>query len=279
MKVWKYQALLNPFLVVEAESLPADWDEHFVRNLCDTRTGLGADGLVVHYARENSEAGFRVRMFNSDGSEFEKSGNGLRIFIRYLWDNDFISEGSCTVKTLGGSVSAEVSNGGEAIALNLGSLKFNSLDVPLRGPAREVLKEELDLGTEKILISACSIGNPLSAVFVDRVSPALAQRIGPKIEHHPSFPKRINVAFVEVVNRNSLKLELWERGAGYTLSSGICSAGAAGIAHRLGLCEREVVAHMPGGSLRVSLGDDYAVTIAGAVQFVAEANMSLPKST
>jgi diaminopimelate epimerase len=271
LRFTKYEALGNDYLVAESADVGRLLSPGFVRRLCDRHFGVGADGLLVSEAPSPS---FCLRIFNSDGSEAEKSGNGLRIYARYLWDRDHVGEEPFAVQTSGGLVTCRVASSGEAVSVEMGRVSFWSQDIPVAGPDREVLREPLDLGGEGLEISAASIGNPHCVIVTPETSPRLARELGPRIETHPSFPRRTNVQFVQLLNRHAIRIEIWERGAGYTLGSGTSSCAAAAVCHRLGLCAPDVTVSMPGGRLSVEIAEDASVSMTGPARRVAEGRLS-----
>lgn len=271
MRFSKYEALGNDYLVVESDDVGGYLSPAFIQRLCDRHYGVGADGLLVSGAASSR---FSLRIFNPDGSEAEKSGNGLRIYARYLWDRNRVGEEPFAVRTAGGVVTCRVAAGGEAVSVAMGPVSFWSRDIPVTGPNREVLREPLDLGRETLEISAATVGNPHCVVVTPEASPRLAQELGPQIENHPCFPQRTNVQFVRLLSRDAISIEIWERGAGYTLASGTSSCAAAAVCHRLGLCAPRVTVKMPGGSLHVEIAGDASVCITGPARPVAEGHLS-----
>ena len=267
MKLSKYHALGNDYLVLAAEDAPPALGPAAVRRICDRHLGVGADGILVEQADARVH---RVRILNPDGSEAEKSGNGLRIFARQLWDRGRVGEEPFGVEVAGGAVVCRVAAGGRSVAVEMGHVRFDSAAIPVAGPRREVLDEVLELEGESLRFSAASIGNPHCVILREAVSAEEARRLGPRIETHPLFPNRTNVQLVQLVDRATLRLEIWERGVGYTLSSGSSSCAAAAVAHRLGRCDALVRVVMPGGTLSIEIGADYAVRMTGAVTRVAE---------
>jgi diaminopimelate epimerase len=250
----KYHALGNDYVVVEE----ADWpplDAPLVRRVCDRHFGIGADGILVRIAATSRH---RLRIFNPDGSQAEKSGNGLRIFARYLWDHELAGSGPFKVETPGGEVTCIVHEGGGSVTVDMGRVTF------------ERLNERLTVGGETLEYSAVSVGNPHCVIIRTRTSAEEARRLGPLIEAHADFPKRTNVQFLQILDRRNLKLEIWERGAGYTLASGTSGTAAAAVARRLGLVEGAVTVHMPGGPLDVEIDDRDFARLRGAVVRVAE---------
>lgn len=269
MKFVKYQALGNDYLVVHPEQAGERLSADFARWLCDRRYGAGSDGVLLGPLPAETCA-FSLRLYNPDGTEFEKSGNGLRIFARYLWDNGLVGNDPFRVHTPGGEVHCRVHPGGRTVTVEMGQVRFNSKDIPVSGPDREVLNEELTVERADFRISAATIGNPHCIVHCDHISMEDALRWGPLIEKHALFPKHTNVQFLKTIDANNIQIQIWERGAGYTLASGTSSCAAAAVAHRLGWCEQDIAVHAPGGVLKVSLSGEFYATLEGPVTKVFE---------
>ena len=270
MNVFKYHALGNDYIVIDPKSFARELDEKMIKLICHRNFGVGSDG-ILYGPLPSSRAPFRLRIFNPDGSEAEKSGNGLRIFCRYLFDRKLVSENSeFLVDTLGGVVRATVFDGGKTIQVDMGRVSFWSDEIPMTGPRREVLREKLSVLDRIFNVCCATIGNPHCVIPSSEVSEELARTYGPHIEMHPSFPKRINVQFLQVLDRKNVRIEIWERGAGYTLASGSSSSASAAVARKLGLVDSSVTVHMPGGTLGIEIGDDYAIRMTGPVTKVAE---------
>jgi diaminopimelate epimerase len=285
-RFFKYDALGNDYIVLD----PADWPEppaaETIRRVCDRHRGIGSDGILwgpipnVPTSQRSNVSTFALRLFNPDGSEFEKSGNGLRIFARYLWDRDLPSGPDFAILTPGGPVTAHVLDaGGARIAMDMGRLSFLSADIGISGPAREVVGEEVRVADLPLRIVGVTVGNPHCVVFIDAQPPevqtelggltaALAHRLGPDLEHLPLYPNRTNVQFAQAVDRHTLRIEIWERGAEYTLASGTSSCAAAGAAIRTGRCASPVTVQMPGGEMRVEIAPDWTARLTGTVEFV-----------
>ncbi len=272
MKFFKYHALGNDYLVLEVESVTVQLSADLARRICHRNFGIGSVGILLPMS--SAQAPFGVRIINPDGTDAEKSGNGLRIFARYLWDRGRVSSQPFSVATAGGLVSCEVREKGKTVTVDMGVVSFDSKQIPVHGPRREVLNEELLIGGEAITYSAATIGNPHCVILRDAVSEAEARRLGPLLEMEPRFPNRTNVQFVEVLNRNQLRLEIWERGAGYTLASGSSSCAAAAVMRRLGLCDSAVTVQMPGGQLQIVIADDFRAQMTGPVVQIAEGRLS-----
>jgi diaminopimelate epimerase len=272
MKFHKYQALGNDYLVVDwPASKPVD--TALVRRICDRNFGVGSDGILVG-ARLSADK-FDLRIFNPDGSEAEKSGNGLRIFARYLWDSELVQDSYFIVATKGGDVVCQVRDSGRNVFVEMGRASFDSSVIPVNGPPhREVIGETLDIGGEQLRFTALTVGNPHCVIHRDEISASLARRLGPLIETHALFPNRTNVQFVKVLESHRIQIEIWERGAGYTLASGSSSCAAAAASVKLGYCSGDVTVSMPGGTLQIGVKPDFSIDMLGPVEKVAEGTLA-----
>lgn len=262
----KYQAIGNDYLVIEADQWPVEATPWVVQTICDRHFGIGADGILIAAAKGDH---FRLRILNTDGSEAEKSGNGIRIFARYLWDQQCVTTAPFTVQTLGGPVQCQVLDAGARILVNMGQASFHSQAIPVSGPPRMVLQETLTLEGRTLIFTAVTVGNPHCVILCDELVESDVRRLGPYIEKAPLFPNRTNVQFVKVLDRQNLQILIWERGVGYTLASGTSSCAAAAVAHRLGLCDATLTVHMPGGQLTIELLADDQLRMCGPVVCVA----------
>lgn len=271
---WKYHGLGNDYLVIDPAKCDLKPTAKSVGLICDRNHGIGSDGILFgpFIADDGS---ISLRIFNPDGSEAEKSGNGLRIFARYLVEAGYMKSRDFEINTKGGRVSVHLdSPDGALMTVSMGRLIFDSEQIPVKGPKREVLLEPLEVNDRVIKICAVSIGNPHCVVVCETIDRHLAMGLGPLIEKHSLFPQRTNVQFMKILDRESIQIEIWERGAGYTLASGSSSCAAAGVAHRLKYCDSEIRVHMPGGTLDISLTDDFFVKMRGEVAAVFEGNFA-----
>ena len=269
----KYHALGNDYLVLHTPTDGALPSADQIKRLCHRHQGVGGDGILLG-PLTSDVADFRLRIFNPDASEAEKSGNGLRIFCRYLWDKKLVRETPFCIETLGGIVTAQVFDAGRRVQVNMGRVSFSSESIPVTGVPREVLMEELEIAGQCFRFCAATIGNPHCVIIVEQATEALARQYGPLLEVNPLFPNRTNVQFMQILSRNSIRIEIWERGAGYTLASGSSSCAAASIAHRLGLCGRDITVHMPGGEIDIELDEAFNVAMSGPVTRVCEGRIS-----
>ncbi|GAK55337.1 diaminopimelate epimerase 1 [Candidatus Vecturithrix granuli] len=269
MRFWKYHGLGNDYLVMPPEDISKELTPAQIRLICHPHYGIGSDGLLIG-PFDAEEQTFRLRLFNPDGGEFEKSGNGLRIFARYLWDMGWVQNKPFHILTPGGKVTAQVFEGGRRVTVEMGQVSFHSSRIPVAGPPREVLQESIEVQGREFRFCAATIGNPHCVILCDDISRELACSIGPHVETDPRFPNRTNVQFLKVLDRATIQIEIWERGVGYTLASGSSSSAAAAVAHKLGLCDSHITVRMPGGELDIQIDPDYAITMTGAVTKICE---------
>lgn len=267
MQFHKYHALGNDYLVLdptEAPTLPATDD---TIRICHRNFGLGSDG-ILYGPLPSEKADFGLRIINPDGSEAEKSGNGLRIFARYLYDTQQVTNKPFSVDTLGGIVTCEISEGAETITVDMGRVHFGreakSSETSHNKP------ETLKIAGTDYQVYIADIGNPHCVVPLEKISEELACKIGAELEVHPAFPNRTNVQFLRAIDSKNIQIEIWERGAGYTLASGSSSSAAAAVAYNLGLCEADLTVHMPGGKIGIQISEDYSIRMTGPATRVAE---------
>jgi diaminopimelate epimerase len=272
LQFWKYHALGNDYLVMDPKDLPAPLTIDQVKVICHRNFGVGSDGILLG-PLPSANAPFGLRIYNPDGSQAEKSGNGLRIFSRYLWDRKLVGEKEFAIETAGGMVKSTVFDSGKMVRVEMGNVTFWSNEIPVNGPRREVINEKISVGGETFTFCAASVGNPHCVLPLAEISAEMARRFGPLLEVHSNFPNRTNVQFLKVLDRANIQIEIWERGAGYTLASGSSSSAAAAVAHKLGLCDRSIAVHMPGGKLAIEIGNDFDILMTGPVTRVAEGKL------
>lgn len=273
MRFWKYHGLGNDYIVLDAREVGGELTAQQIRRVCHRNYGVGSDGILLG-PLPAKECDFGLRIFNPDGSEAEKSGNGLRIFSRWLRDTGLAQKAEFTIMTAGGKARARVHEDGRTVTVDMGRVSFDSARIPVAGPRREVLREEMRVGGQTLTYCAATVGNPHCVVLREAASAEEARTLGPLIETEARFPNRTNVQFMQALDRANIRIEIWERGAGYTLASGSSASAAAAVAHRLGLCDPDVTVHMPGGRLAISIGPDFSVTMTGPVTKVAEGTIS-----
>lgn len=278
MKWLKAHALGNDYLSIAEGELPVELTPPAVRMICDRHSGLGSDGILVRVGSERAD--FGVRIYNPDGSEAEKSGNGLRIFAAFLLEAGAVSIGEpFSVDTLSGVVGMEIldltEDGVYMIEAEMGRASFRSSAVGLQGPDREVDEEILELpGGDRVAFTTVSIGNPHCVCFEDDLVPEDLRRRGPQISSHPWFERGTNVQFARPSGPDEIEVFVWERGAGETQASGssACAVAAAGLRRGL-LQQRSVKVRMPGGTLHVTVGEEWDVLLRGPVECVYRAEL------
>jgi diaminopimelate epimerase len=252
----KSHGLGNDYLVADPADLPFTVSPERVRLLCDRHEGVGSDGLLVLDGRRG------VRIFNPDGSEAEKSGNGLRIFARWLYDTGRVDSARFSIHTLGGDAAVEVH--GRRVTVEMGVPRFRD-DV-----------QDLEVQGQRLRTVALSIGNPHCVIFRDSLDVGELRRIGPLVEHHPAFANRTNVQLARAVDRRRVELLIWERGAGETRASGSSACAVVAACHRLGMVDggTDVTAGMPGGELQIRVDERGSLWMSGPVEEVARITLS-----
>lgn len=270
---YKGHGLGNDYLVVDPDELDFRITPARVRKLCDRHRGVGSDGLLVQ--SPSRRAHFGLRIWNPDGSEAEKSGNGLRIFARFLYATRRTRRTNFSIETRSGVVQAELSldRHGEPqrARIEMGRASFRPQDLPCSLDRAELVEAPIRIGSRKLRFTGVSVGNPHCVVFAP--DGGWHQRdlleLGPRLETHRWFPRFTNVQLASVTGARSLSVLIWERGAGITEASGssACAAACAGV--RRGRLKSPVRVDMPGGSLRVEVSADYDVVLDGEVSEVA----------
>lgn len=269
----KYHGLGNDYLVFDPNKSEEKLEESAVRLICDRNFGAGSDGILVGPIFEDGK--IKVRIFNPDGSEAEKSGNGVRIISRYLKNFGYVTETSFTLSTLGGDVDVDyIDPDGKLTRVLMGTPTYNSREIPVAGEERQVINEAMEFGGAEYRVTCLSIGNPHCVIPMNEISKDEAVRLGAFVENASCFPNRINMQLLKVLSGNEIAIEIFERGAGYTLASGSSSCAAASAAYRLGLVGREIGVSMPGGRLKIEIMDDESVAMTGTVTYVGTVILS-----
>jgi len=246
----KMQGQGNDFMVVDGirQSIAALSPER-IRALADRHFGVGFDQLLVVERAQGAGADFRYRIFNADGGEVEQCGNGARCFARFVLDEGLTGKREIRVETASGLIAPRVEASGR-VTVDMGVPRFEPAEIPFAAPRREPLYT-LDVDGEQVTVSVLSMGNPHAVQVVADVERAPVAAQGPRIEHHPAFPRRVNAGYLQVLDRGHARLRVWERGAGETLAcgTGACAAVVAGIER--GLLDREVRVATRGGELAI----------------------------
>ncbi len=271
----KSHALGNDYIIVDPSALSFPLSARAIQLICDRHLGVGSDGILVVTA--SSKADFGLRIFNPDGSEAEKSGNGLRIFARYLHDHRLTAQPRFTVETPGGIAGVELhlrDGTVDRITVEMGIATFRSDRIPVAGPPREVVDEPVEVDGQRLVVTAVSVGNPHCVVFVPDLSRVDLRRWGPQLERHPMFPNRTNVQFAQVQARDRVAALIWERGAGETLASGSSACAVAAAAVRKALTDRKLTVSMQGGELQISVAADWSIRMTGPAVEVYSGRLS-----
>ncbi len=262
VKFWKMHGLGNDYIVIDNrdEKIRENAISNLARRLCQRRFSVGADGLLL--VHNSAVADVKMRIFNADGSEAEMCGNGIRCFAKYCYENGIVRKEEPRIETLAGVKEAwlTVEDGKVSkvrVDMGVPSLERGSLPMLGQGPC---INEDLEVNEERFMVTCLSVGNPHCVLFVDDVEGFPVQDVGPKIENHRLFPKRVNVEFVEVLNRNELKVRVWERGCGETLAcgTGACASVVAGtLLKKVG---NRVTVHLLGGDLEIEFSGNIWMT-------------------
>lgn len=264
----KSHGLGNDYLVVEPARLPAGvaLTPATVRLICDRHRGVGSDGVLELLAPTGRRDRFGLRIWNPDGSVAEKSGNGIRIFARYLYEHGHTSATAFVVATPGGEAAVALD-----LAADTGRVAAVTVDM---GTATFDPRTTLAIAGRDLDVTVLSIGNPHCVALVPDLDAVDLARLGPAIERHPAFPARTNVQFAQPVDRRVVRARIWERGAGETEASGSSACAVAASCHRRGLVGPEVTVAMPGGELAVRIGDDGRLWLHGPAEEVCQGTLS-----
>ena len=269
----KYQGLGNDYLVLDPNKNRVQLQGKKIALLCQRGFGLGADGVLYGPVEINGKMG--VHIYNSDGSEAAISGNGVRIFAKYLKDASYVQKKNFKLYTGNGPVEVTFLNeDGSRLRVSMGKLSFWSDEIPVIGERREVINEDMVFGRTLYPVTCVSIGNPHCVIPMREISKPLVCKIGDYSEIARYFPNRINTQIMQVMDKENIAIEIFERGAGYTRASGTGACAAAGVAYKLGLTNSKVIVHMPGGELQVEVEDDWNVYMTGDVFYVAKMTLS-----
>lgn len=269
----KYHALGNDYIVINPKGLPSALTTDQVKTICHRNFGVGSDGILLG-PLPAANAKCALKIYNPDGSIAEKSGNGLRIFSRYLWDTKLVGPDEFTIQTDGGLVHSTVFDAGKMVRVEMGKVSFDSEKIPVTGAKREVINEKIIVGGREFTFCAATIGNPHCVLPLPEISAKLAHDFGPLFETNSIFPRKTNVQFLKILDRANIQIEIWERGAGYTLASGSSSSAAAAVAHKLDLVDRNISVHCPGGLIKIEIRDGFDILMTGSVTRVCEGVIS-----
>jgi diaminopimelate epimerase len=273
MHFWKMHALGNDYIVIDNQDEKITEKEavQMAKTLCNRRFSVGADGLLLASGSKVADA--KMRIFNSDGSEAEMCGNGIRCFAKYYYENSIAKKPEVAIETLSGIKHVWLTlkdNEVSAVKVDMGAPNWQKSSLPMTGQG-PCINEDLEVDGETFKVTCLSMGNPHCVIFVDCIDCFPVQEIGEKIENHKAFPKRTNVGFVEVLNKKELNVRVWERGCGETLACGTGTCAAVAASNKLGLVGNKVTVHVLGGDLQVEVAD--TIFLIGGAEKVFEGTL------
>jgi diaminopimelate epimerase len=273
MKFWKMHGLGNDYVVIDNrdEKIGDAEAVKLAKKLCERKFSVGADGLLL--VSDSSVADVKMRIFNADGSEAEMCGNGIRCFAKYCYENDVVKKDQFKVETMAGVKHVWLTLKNQevkTVKVDMGVPNWDRSALPMKGKG-PCVNEDFELDEEYYKITCLSMGNPHCIIFVENVEEFPVEYIGPIIENLENFPKRTNVGFVQVLNKNELKLRVWERGCGETFACGTGACAAAAAANRLSKVGSKVTVHLLGGDLQVDIAEH--LFMSGAAEKVFEGKL------
>jgi diaminopimelate epimerase len=275
LRFTKMEGAGNDFVVIDATRESFDLGTSTIRELADRHTGIGFDQLLVIDAPRSQETDFYYRIFNADGGEVSQCGNGARCFVRYVHDKALSNKQSIRVETASGVIEPSLETDGQ-ITVDMAKPLFEPVEIPMLMPHRES-SYTITVDQTQIEIGALSLGNPHAVQIVNDIETAPVISEGPLIENHDLFPDRVNASYMQITDRNNIRLRVWERGVGETLAcgSGACAAVVTGI--RWGLIDSPVRVHMQGGELKIAWhGEEGNVLMTGPARIVFEGEIDIP---
>lgn len=272
----KSHGLGNDYVVLDSENIDFGLNENAIKTICNVHYGIGSDGILLKVPSERADFGLEI--YNPDGSQAEKSGNGLRIFCKFLYDYGFAKDKEFTVETKGGIVKAKIEeekNGrAKVITIDMGKAIFDTSKIPVNVKEKECLDYPINVEDKEFKINCVSVGNPHCVIIVDELDEEEVKKYGKIIENLPLFPNRTNVQFVKPIDKNNVEIRIWERGAGYTLASGSSSSAVASVMVKKGLTDKDVNIIMPGGVLKISIDNQFNIKMTGEVQEICSGTLS-----
>ena len=256
LKFTKMHGAGNDFIVIDAINQTVNLTPDQWHLIADRRFGIGADQMLVVEKPTTPDVDFRYRIFNADGSEVSQCGNGARCFARFVRDRRLTRKDTLRVETASGIITLQIDSQGW-VTVDMGPPRLEPNAIPFVAD-NAALDYRIEVDGELYQIAAVSMGNPHAVLRVDDADSAPVATLGPRLESHPRFPERVNVGFMQVINRQEIKLRVYERGTGETLACGTGACAAAVAAMRWGLVDRDIKVHLPGGSLRIRWSHDNA---------------------
>ena len=279
MKFTKMHGAGNDYVYVNCfeESVPNP--EQVAIRVANRNFGIGSDGLIL--IMPSATADLRMRMFNSDGSESEMCGNGIRCVAKYAYDHGIVTKQEIVAETGAGVLTLQLFTGADRkvnkVRVNMGAPRLSRAEIPMTGePAGgRVIAQPMEILDTTLGVTCVSMGNPHCVIFVDDVASFQVEKYGPLIENHEIFPRRTNVEFVQVISRTEVRQRTWERGAGETLACGTGASAVCAAAHLNGLTERKILNHLSGGELELEWADDGAIYMTGPAVEVFSGDIAL----
>ncbi|NLX77980.1 MAG: diaminopimelate epimerase [Clostridiaceae bacterium] len=258
MQFTKMHGLGNDYVYINCFEEKVENPSELARFVSDRHFGVGSDGLVLILPSEKAD--FRMRMFNADGSEAEMCGNAIRCVGKYVYDNKLTGKKTITVETLAGVKILELFTGKDQkvnlVRVDMGEPILNPRDIPVDSGMERFINEPVEIMGEEYHVTCVSMGNPHAVTYVGNVKEFPLERIGPLMENHPLFPRRINAEFVEIVSRTHLKMRVWERGAGETMACGTGACAVLVASCLNGLSERKATVELLGGNLTIEWNEE-----------------------
>ena len=269
----KMHGLGNDFVMIDAISQDVSLTPEQICVLADRHFGVGCDQVLL-VERPHGAADFRYRIFNADGGEVEQCGNGARCFVHFVRMQGLTDKNEITVETAGGTIHPRIEADGQ-VTVDMGVPRFAPKEIPFSAD-QENLRYELLVADATVTIGAVSMGNPHAVIQVDAVRDAPVATLGPLIERHPRFPKRVNAGFMEFVTPNHIRLRVYERGTGETLACGTGACAAVAVGRRWGMLEESVKVELPGGNLTIRWqGDNNPLWMTGPALRVFEGRIEI----
>ena len=283
LKFSKMHGLGNDYVIIDehlAEIIPEDIKGPVAENLCRRGFSIGADGVIfvapathseadrkedapVNFQRDGRrkdqttvQADIRFRIFNADGSEAEMCGNGIRCFAKYVYENGIIHQEVMQAETLGGIKELQLRvEDGEVVSVkvDMGTASFLTREIPMISDEEEFIEGELSINDETLSMTVLNVGNPHTVIFTTDLNNVALEEVGPLIENHYAFPERVNAHFVDLLERDEIEMITWERGSGVTLACGTGASSSVLAGYRLGFLDSNVLVHLPGGELRITV--------------------------
>ncbi|WP_343696573.1 diaminopimelate epimerase [Flavobacterium sp.] len=272
----KTHGLGNEYIVLDSKNISFELTDKAIKRICNVNFGIGSDGILLLVDSNRADIGLQI--FNPDGSEAEKSGNGLRIFCKYVFDYGIIDKKEFTVETKGGIVKATieevVNNKAKIVTVDMGQAIFQSELIPTKFKTPEVDNAAIEANGKTFEVNCVSVGNPHCVILKEDLSIDEIKQFGPYLENHEMFPNRINVQFAKVINRNEVEVLIWERGAGFTLASGSSSCAVASVMKKKDLVDENITIKMQGGTLKINVDSNFNIRMTGEVREICSGTLN-----